>query len=119
MTNINDFIYEQIGGKEHVKQIADTIIQQMGGRKMCAMVGAKNFTYGAIEYDGFYQPYMLFQFAMSRKYKYCRVIYNQGADTYIFQLLNSKGEVKFELEDVYSDDLVPLFEEKTGLYLHL
>jgi hypothetical protein len=23
------------------------------------------------------------------------------------------------LEDVYCDDLVPLFEEKTGLYLHL
>ena len=105
--------------KEYQQEIANTIIQQMGGRKLCAMVGAKNFTYGAIEYNGFSQPYMLFQFAMSRKYKYCRVIYNQGADTYIFQLLNSKSEVKFELEDVYCDDLVSLFEEKTGLYIHL
>ena len=105
--------------KEYQQEIANTIIQQMGGRKLCAMVGAKNFTYGAIEYNGFSQPYMLFQFAMSRKYKYCRVIYNQGADTYIFQLLNSKAEVKFELEDVYCDDLVSLFEEKTGLYIHL
>lgn len=119
MSNVNDFIYKQIGGKEHVKQIAETIIQQMGGSKLVAMVDAKNFTYGAIEYDGFYQPYMIFQFAMSRKYKYCRVIYNQGADTYIFQLLNRKSEVKFELEDVYCEDLIPLFEEKTGLYLSL
>lgn len=119
MTNINDFIYDQIGGKEHVKEIANTIIHQMGGRKLCAMVGAKNFTYGAIEYDGFSQPYMIFQFAMSRKYKYCRVIYNQGADTYIFQLLNNKAVVKFDLADVYAEDLIPLFEEKTGLYLSL
>ena len=109
----------KIMDKEYQQEIANTIIQQMGGRKLCAMVGAKNFTYGAIEYNGFSQPYMLFQFAMSRKYKYCRVIYNQGADTYIFQLLNSKSEVKFELEDVYCDDLVSLFEEKTGLYIHL
>jgi len=119
MSNINDSIYDQIGGKEFVKEIANTIIQQMGGNKLHAMVGAKNFTYGAIEYDGFYQPYMIFQFAMSRKYKYCRVIYNQGADTYIFQLLNNKGEVKFGLDNVYCDDLIPLFEEKTGLYLSL
>lgn len=119
MSDINDTIYEEMGGKEYVKEIANTIIQQMGGRKLCAMIGAKNFTYGAIEYDGFHQPYMIFQFAMSRKYKYCRVIYDQGRDTYIFQLLNNKGEVKFELEDVYCDDLIPLFEEKTGLYLYL
>ena len=55
----NDTIYEEMGGKEYVKEVANTIIQQMGGRKLCAMVGAKNFTYGAIEYAGFYQPYMI------------------------------------------------------------
>ena len=119
MANINDFIYDQIGGKEFIKEIANTIIQQMGGNKLHAMVGAKNFTYGAIEYDGFYQPYMIFQFAMSRKYKYCRIIYNQGSDTYIFQLLNNKAAVKVDLADVYAEDLIPLFEEKTGLYLSL
>ena len=105
--------------KEYQQEIANTIIQQMGGRKLCAMVGAKNFTYGTIEYDGFEQPYMLFQFSLSRKYKYCRIIYNQGSDTYIFQLLNNKASVKVDLADVYAEDLVPLFEEKTGLYLSL
>ena len=105
--------------KEYQQEIANTIIQQMGGRKLCAMVGAKNFTYGTIYYNGFEQPYMLFQFSLSRKYKYCRIIYNQGSDTYIFQLLNNKAVVKFDLADVYAEDLIPLFEEKTGLYLSL
>lgn len=105
--------------KEFQQEIANTIIQQMGGRKLCAMVGAKNFTYGTIDYNGFEQPYMLFQFSLSRKYKYCRIIYNQGSDTYIFQLLNNKAVVKFDLADVYAEDLIPLFEEKTGLYLSL
>ena len=105
--------------KEYQQEIANTIIQQMGGRKLCAMVGAKNFTYGTIDYNGFEQPYMLFQFSLSRKYKYCRIIYNQGSDTYIFQLRNNKAVVKFDLADVYAEDLIPLFEEKTGLYLSL
>ena len=105
--------------KEYQQEIANTIIQQMGGRKLCAMVGAKNFTYGTIDYNGFEQPYMLFQFSLSRKYKYCRIIYNQGSDTYIFQLLNNKAVVKFDLADVYAEDLIPLFEEETGLYLSL
>ena len=105
--------------KEYQKQIADTILQQMGGGKLHAMVGAKNFTYGSIKYDGFDQPYVMFQFAMSRKYKYCRVIYEEGKDTYVFQLLDNKGEVKVDLPDVYCDELISLFEEKTGLYLYL
>lgn len=105
--------------KEYQQEIANTIIQQMGGRKLCAMVGAKNFTYGTIDYNGFEQPYMLFQFSLSRKYKYCRIIYNQGSDTYIFQLLNNKAVVKVDLTDIYAEDLIPLFEEKTGLYLSL
>ena len=120
MDKIDELIINQIGGKEYIKEIGNTIISQMGGfGKLSAMVGAKNFSCSVTEYDGFPQPSVIFQFAMSRKYKYCRVIYNQGADTYVFQLLNNKGEIKFELDNVYCDDLIPLFEEKTGLYLHL
>lgn len=105
--------------KDYQKEIATTIIQQMGGNKLVAMVGAKNFSFGTIEYDGFTQPYMIFQFAMSRKYKYCRVIYEEGKDTYVFQLLNNKGVVKESISDAYCEDLISLFEEKTGLYLSL
>ena len=105
--------------KEFQKQIAETIIQQMGGGKLVAMVGAKNFSFGSIDYNGVEQPYMIFQFAMSRKYKYCRVIYEEGKDLYVFQLLNNKGEVKVNVEDAFCEDLIPLFEEKTGLYLSL
>ena len=39
--------------KEFQKQIAETIIQQMGGGKLVAMVGAKNFSFGSIDYNGF------------------------------------------------------------------
>ena len=105
--------------KEYQKQIASTIIEQMGGGKLCAMVGAKNFSFGTIQYDGFEQIYMCFQFSLSRKYKYCRVIYEEGKDLYVFQLLNKKGEVKVDLNNVFAEDLIPLFEENTGLYLSL
>lgn len=105
--------------KEYQKEIASTIIQQMGCKKLVLMVGAKNFSYGTTEYDGFVQPYMIFQFAMSRKYKFCRVIYEEGKDTYVFQLMNNKAEIKVSIDNVYCEDLIPLFEEKTGLCLTL
>ena len=100
------------------KQIAETIIQQMGGYgKIKAMVGGHTFVY---DKDGS----LSFHFKGSRKANICRVVYNVGSDTYTFQLYKfSKTTAKcpkiYELADVYFDMLIDLFERQTGLYLSL
>ena len=69
---------------EHTKQIASTILQQMGGsRKLQAMLGSNQFTCGEKEYDGFVQPYVMFNFKMNRKMNWCKVIYEEGKDLYV------------------------------------
>lgn len=54
---------------------------------------------------------------MSRKYKYCRIIYQQGKDVYAMQFLDKNGKVVTEFEEVYFDELNPKFSEVTGLCL--
>lgn len=105
---------------EFKQQIAETIIQQMGGAgKLKAMVGAHTFTYGPIDYQGFVQPFMQFKFKMHPKIKSCRVIYVEGKDTYVMQFLGRTGKIHKEIEDVYCDELIYNFEQTTGLYLKL
>lgn len=102
------------------QQIADTIIQQMGGAfKLTAMVGAHTFTYGSIDYQGFVQPFMQFKFKMHPTIKSCRVIYVEGKDTYVMQFLGRTGKIHKEIEDVYCDELIHNFEQTTRLYLSL
>ncbi len=105
---------------EFTKQIADTIIKQMGGASVLRiMVGASDFSYGTIDYKGFVQSYGMFKFKMNTKLKYVRVIYDEGKDTYVMQFLGRTFKVHKEFEDVYCDELVRIFEETTGLYLKL
>lgn len=102
------------------QQIAETIIQQMGGAgRLKAMVGANSFIYGPIDYKGFTQPFMAFKFKMNPKIKSLRVIYEEGKDTYVMQFLGRTGKVISEIDDVYCDDLIDIFEQTTGLYLRL
>lgn len=102
------------------KEIAQTIIYQMGGaNRLTAMIGANSFTYGSMEYNGFTQPFMAFKFKMNPTMKSLRVIYEEGKDTYVMQFLGRTGKVIKEIEDVYCDDLIDIFENTTRLYLRL
>ena len=99
-------------------QIANTIIQQMGGTgRLKAMVGAHSFL--ATESG------VMFQFKGSRKANRCRVTYLPGRDLYRLELLkytptrHSHCPVIYEAEDIYFDMLKPIFEQETGLYLSL
>lgn len=103
---------------EYKKEVAMTINAQMGGH-LNSMVGATQMTYGEMEYDGFVQPYFQFKFKMNPKIKFCRVIYKAGMDTYAMQFLNNKGDIVKEYAEAYCDDLIPFFEETTGLVLTL
>ena len=101
-------------------QIAQTIVQQMGGfSRLKAMVGANDFSYGAIDHEGYAQPYAQFKFKMNPKLKSCRVIYDEGLDLYIMQFLGRTGKIHKELNEVYCDELIKNFETTTGLALRL
>ena len=106
--------------KEEQKQIANTIIMQMGGQgKLRAMVGANNFGFEQTD-EG---VAMSFHFKGSRKHNICKVILN-GDDTYTFKLykLNRRTYTlkdTYQLTGVYWDMLKPVFEQQTGLYLSL
>lgn len=107
---------------DHIRniEIAQTIVQQMGGcGKLKAMVGANDFTYGAIDNEGYSKPYVQFKFKMNPKLKSCRVIYDEGRDLYIMQFLGRTGKIHKELNEVYCDELISKFETTTGLLLRL
>ena len=74
-----------------------------------------------IEYEGFNQPAVWFKFKMNRTMNVCRVIYEEGKDLYVVQFIKAsiKGlKIVKEFTDVYAEDLIPLFENTTGLVLH-
>lgn len=95
--------------------IADTIVKQMGGMKIRAMVNARDF----LVLDAGVQ----FTFSGKRGMNKCVVKLN-GMDTYDveFWYVNArKGtcDLKESFDDVYEDMLIDIFEHTTGLYLSL
>ena len=95
-------------------QIAETIVQQLGHStgRMKAMVGAHSFM--ATESG--------LQFKMKARakgsIKVCQIEL-LPSDTYRVRFLGRTGIVKAEHTGVYAEDLRPLFERETGLYLSL
>ena len=92
------------------KQIAVTIIKQLGGGRMKAMTGA----YGFVALKSGLQ----FRFRGSRKANSCRVILD-AMDTYTFELWKigkkTLPKMVYQIDGGYDDMLIPLFEDYTGL----
>lgn len=95
--------------------IAQTIIAQMGGhRRLQLLVRARDFVAG----DNF----VMFRFSGSKIANKCKVVYDDGWDLYDFYLYllhGAKVDLVYEIEGLYFDDLIPTFEEETGLTLSL
>ena len=95
-------------------EIAKTIVSQLGGPgKLRATVGVTRFTV--------FESGVGFRFKGSRKMNYCRINLN-GLDLYDVEFHHVgkfDSAVVESLENVYSDQLVELFEKTTGLYIHL
>ena len=106
------------------QEIAQTIIQQMGGfGRLQAMVGAKDFVALTPSESEAHGPGILFNFKGSRKANKCRVTLSWN-DTYRFELYKyNRRTLKcpkvFEIDDIYCDMIIQIFEEETGLYLSL
>ncbi len=99
------------------QQIAQTLLQQLGGqRKLTAMIGAYHFM--ALDEKG-----LSFKFEASRQFNYCKILLTPSDPyTITFQKWNWKTfslQNEQSFSDVYCDNLIPIFEEATGLYLSL
>lgn len=104
-------------------QVAETILQQLGGRRFIAMTGAKHFVGG--------DDMLSFQIAAKndRKIKGCRILLTPS-DTYTMTFLKkAKKDPVFGLsigmdiasvhENVYAEDLQRIFTSETGLETRL
>jgi hypothetical protein len=97
--------------------VATTIVSQIGRStgRMSAMIGAHTFTGSATT--------LTFRFkARAKNGSNCVRITLEPSDTYKVEFLSIRGtsvKTKGEFSDIYAEDLKPLFERETGLYLSL
>lgn len=96
--------------------VANTILDQMGGTgRLTAMVGANAFV-GSDNSVSF-----RFKARAKNGANAFRVVLDPS-DTYTVEFMSCRaGKVtsKFKSRDIYAEDLIPLFERETGLYLSL
>lgn len=97
--------------------VVETILEQMGGNKFMVMTGARPVVHG---------PHMLtFKLPTNQsKANYLDVIHNPGKDLYTmtFRRVSNRGmdsKNLVEYDDVYADQLQPMFEKVTGMYTTL
>lgn len=108
--------------KQHIKEIAATVVEQLGGfKRLNLFAGVPYIFYGEEEFNGFKQPYIDFMFKGSKRVNNCRIIYEEGKDLYVVHF--NKSTVKRtmlikEFTEVYAEDLISLFENATGLVFH-
>jgi hypothetical protein len=98
---------------DEMNQVAQTIIDQLGGAgKLTAMTGAHSFL--AMESG------VQFKFKGSKQAN-CIIVKLNPSDTYTVEFWRTGRTAKHVLgiTSAYAEDLKPLFEQTTGLYLSL
>ena len=116
---VEDRFYFGKGRKERfaddAKQIADTILKQLGGGRFIAMTGAKNLSFSSNP------PGLRMSIGRGAKdaIKYLRVDYDRGSDTYTMIFANKSGGTVKSVSHVYADSLQRVFTSTTGFDTHL
>jgi hypothetical protein len=98
---------------EGMNPIATTILNQIGGNKFIAMVGANNMVYDTNS--------LSFKFKMFPKANYLKIKLESN-DTYTMTFMKitpSKFFTVKEFNMVYADKLASIFSDFTGLRTHL
>jgi len=98
------------------KEVAGTILQQLGGRKFMVMVGAHNLVCSD-EGCGT----MMLKFKGSKVANYLKITLTSMDlyDVEFGKIWGGNYKVVKKVEGYYNDMLVSLFEETTGLYTKL
>ena len=97
--------------------VAETILSQLGHsiQRICIMIGGYGFVSST---DG-----VSFRFKVRSKNGSNGLrITLDPSDTYTVEFLSVRGssrKIKGKFSDIYAEDLRPLFERETGLYLSL
>lgn len=96
-------------------QVAQTILNQLGGNKFIVMTGSKNFVAS--------ENYLRMNLTKNKaKAKWLKITLN-GKDLYDMHFFTADKEcnitTKVKFEDVYFDQLQSLFIKATGLYTSL
>lgn len=96
-----------------VKFIADV----MGVNKLKAMIGAYDFAYS--NKDLFFQ----FKFKGCKKANICRITYDLGRDLFNMEFFKYGKNIPLKemdrLNGLFTEDLIRIFEETTGLYIRI
>lgn len=109
--------------KEYAKEIVQTIYVQLGGNKFTTMTGAK-LSYSINNKD---QPVLHCKLPADIKIRkninLVLITYNIGLDLYEYTFMNTRKDAESQIirqiNDVYAEDLIPLFEQETGIYCYL
>lgn len=108
---------------EYAKDIVNTIYQQLGGSKFTTMTGAKlSYTINSKQ-----QPVLRCTLPTDIQIKnninLVLITYNIGLDVYEYTFMDTRrsteNRIIKQIDEVYADDLIPYFEEETGLYCYL
>ena len=92
-------------------EIAKTILQQLGGSgRLAMMTGANNFV--ALKNGVTFK-------IKNRKVNFIKITLNSRDlyDVYFYKLVGTNLKLISEHNDIYFDELIPLFEKETGMYL--
>ena len=95
---------------ENKRQIAQTILKQLGGRRFIAMTGAKNI--------GFTNKGLSMKIGKNAKgITHVVVDYDRGKDLYDMEFVKIRGTKRTgkKVKSVYADDLKTIFKGYTGL----
>ena len=101
------------GGFKMTKQVAITILEQLGGNKFIAMTGAKNFSHS--------ENTLSFRIPRQRKISAVRITLEDD-DTYTMEFISIHGIKMTTInteKNVYFDELQNIFTANTGLYTKL
>ena len=106
----------------YAKEIATTILVQLGGSKFTTMTGAK-LSYSTNHKE---QPVLNCalpsDLSIKNRINLVAITYNIGLDLYELTFSNTRlttNKVIKQINEVYAEDLIPLFEQETGLYCYL
>jgi len=116
---VEDRFYFGKGRKERfaddVKQIADTILKQLGGGRFIAMTGAKNLAFMSNP------PGLHMSIGRGTKdgIKYLRVNYDRGSDTYNMIFANKSGSTVKSVNHIQANALQRVFTSTTGFDTYL
>ena len=109
-----------MGQKHYTKNIINTIVSQLGGEVFIALTGAKLLYKVNKKMNPVLICILPNHLNVKNNIDVITITYNIGIDLYEYAFINTKTRDKnilvSKINDVYAEDLIPIFEEQTGLF---